>query len=291
MPAFLPPRTNHRCLIARHLKSLLIVSISLMVAANCLANETDSVKIQLHLPVNSALYPDQIAGIKADFRQMGMNNITIETVDYAHDYQQGLRAGRVGVYFAPPHFAAWAIDHHGFQALVHLSEPLSYVIAVERSLTTLFEVSDLAGKQICARKPLNLDYLLVNKVLEGSLMPAQIKIVDRVSDQMDSEKTSCEAFSISQSVFDLFEKKHPERFIKLYQTNNYPNYGLISHPKIKQSDLDKIKTYFLLNRTQRMLAPLLKEFSNSHRLVPSSAKHYPRRYWQELAPYWQASRK
>ncbi|MFT4629191.1 MAG: hypothetical protein ACI9WC_000399 [Arenicella sp.] len=291
MPAFLLPRTNHRYLIARYLKSLLILSISLMVAANGLAKNTDSARIKLHLPVNSALYPDQITEIKADFRQMELNNITIETVDYAHDYQQGLRAGRIGIYFAPPHFAAWAIDHHGFQALVHLSEPLSYVIAVERSLTTLFEVSDLAGKRICARKPLNLDYLLVNKVLQSSLMPAQIKIVDRVSDHMNSEDTLCEAFLISGPIFDQFEKKQPDRFIKLYQTDNYPNYGLISHPKIKQSDLEKIKAYFLLDRTQRMLGPLLREFAKSHRLVPSSAKHYPRRYWQDLAPYWQVSRK
>jgi hypothetical protein len=291
MSAFLPPRTNHRCLIARRLKSLLLVGVSLMVAANCLAKDIDSTKIKLYLPVNSALYPEQITEIKADFRQMGLNNITIETVDYGHNYQQGLRAGRIGIYFAPPHFAAWAIDHHGFHALVHLSEPLSYVIAVERSLTTLFEVRDLAGKRICARKPLNLDYLLVNKVLQNNLVPAQIKIVDRVSDQMDSEDTSCKAFSISRSIFDQFEKKYPERFIKLYQTNNYPNYGLISHPKIKQSDLEKTKAYFLLDRTQLMLAPLLKEFANSHRLVASSAKHYPRRYWQELVPYWQASGK
>ncbi|MFT7525343.1 MAG: hypothetical protein ACI9LY_000478 [Arenicella sp.] len=222
---------------------------------------------------------------------MGLNNISIETVDHGHNYQQGLRAGRIGIYFAPPHFAAWAIDHHGFRALVHLSEPLSYVIAVEQNRTNLFEVGFLASKRICARKPLNLDYLLINKGLENSLAPAQIKIVPRVSDQMDAEDTLCDAFSISKSVFDQFTKTQPERFIKLSQTDNYPNYGLIGHPIIQPSDLKKIKTYFLLNRTQLMLAPLLKKFANSYKLVPSSAQHHPRRYWQDLAPYWQASPK
>jgi hypothetical protein len=168
---------------------------------------------------------------------MGLNNISIETVDHGHNYQQGLRAGRIGIYFAPPHFAAWAIDHHGFRALVHLSEPLSYVIAVEQNRTNLFEVGFLASKRICARKPLNLDYLLINKGLENSLAPAQIKIVPRVSDQMDAEDTLCDAFSISKSVFDQFTKTQPERFIKLSQTDNYPNCGLIGHPIVQLSDL------------------------------------------------------
>lgn len=290
MSAIQSSRPNKNSSIARQLKSILLFVASLMAAALCLAQDIDTAKVKLHLPVSSAHYPGQIAEIRADFRQMGLNNISIETVDYAHNYQQGLRVGRLGIYFAPPHFAAWAIEHYGFQALVHLSEPLAYVIAVERNRPTLFEVSDLAGKRICTRKPLNLDYLLINKVLKDSVVPAKIEIVDRVSDQMKTDNTLCEAYSISRHVFDQFEKQDPERFIKLYQSDSYANYGLISHPSVDQSDLKKIKAYFLLDRTQLMLAPLLKEFANSHRLVRSSIKHYPRRYWQDLAPYWQVSR-
>lgn len=283
-------RPNYSYSIKMQLKSILLFVFSVLTTAICLAISPEPAKIKLHLPVNSSHYPDQVSQMRADFRRMGLNNISIETVDYDHNYQQGLRAGRLGIYFAPPHFAAWAIEHYNFQPLVHLLEPLAYVIAVQRNKPNLFEVNDLAGKRVCARKPLNLDYLLVNKILKNSVVPAEIIIVDQVLEQMKSNSTLCEAYSISRHVFDRLEKQTPERFIKLYQTDTYANYGLISHPGVDQSDLKKIRSYFLLDRTQLMLAPLLNEFAGSHRMVRSSIQHYPRRYWQDLAPYWQAFR-
>jgi hypothetical protein len=54
---------------------------------------------------------------------------------------------------------------------------------------------------------------------------------------MDTEDTLCDTFPIGKSVFDQFTKTQPERFIKLSQTDNYPNYGLIGHPIIQLSDL------------------------------------------------------
>ena len=109
--------------------------------------------------------------MRSDFDRMRLTNITIETVDHGHNYQQGLRAGRIGIYFAPPHCTAWTVDHHGFRALVHLSEPLAYIVTVEQSRTNLFEVGNLASNRICDRKPLNLDYILISKVLENSSVP------------------------------------------------------------------------------------------------------------------------
>jgi hypothetical protein len=87
------------------------------------------------------------------------------------------------------------------------TEPVSCVIAVEQNRTNLFEVGGLASKRICTRKPLNLDCLLINKVLENSLVPAQIKIVDRVSDQMDAEDTLCGPFRLV-SLFLTNSQKH-----------------------------------------------------------------------------------
>lgn len=248
--------------------------------------DSDEQLIDIYLPINSLHSSDELNRFKADLKNAGLSSLNLNTVDYWSGFQQGLRNGRIGIYFSPPHFAAWAISQHNFIPLVHIVEELAYVIAVKRNDPSIFEVSDLAGRQVCARQPLNLDYLLVTSALKESLIPADIKIMEPVSEQMKNDKTSCDAFSVSKHVFEELELQDPERFIRLHQTEKYTNYGLIAHPDLDPLLLDRIHTYFLLDRSQKLLAPLLKEYASKLKLVRSSPEDYPPQYWTSLIPYW-----
>ncbi|NNC99686.1 MAG: PhnD/SsuA/transferrin family substrate-binding protein [Gammaproteobacteria bacterium] len=221
-----------------------------------------------------------------DLISKGLTNIRIQTSDHWHSFQQGLRASRLGIYFAPPHFAAWAISKHGFKPLVRLSEPISYVIATKTAKPRIFEINDLAGRSVCSGKPLNLDYLLINRALGNRLPAATIKVVNSVEKQMRNPATLCEAFSISNHQFEKTADAVPGEFIKLYQSTNYNNYVFVAHPDVSEKQISKLQHYLLNLDSQALLSPMLLVFAAEAKLLRSSPDDYPSDYWRVLTPYW-----
>ena len=116
--------------------------------------------LTLYLPVLENDRPQMFTALDRRLQSAISSPLNLRGIDYWHGFQHGLRSGRKGLYFAPPHFAAWAIAEHDFTPLVRLSGTLRYVIAADRSNPQLFEINDLANRPICTTKPLNLDYLL-----------------------------------------------------------------------------------------------------------------------------------
>ena len=272
-------------LLISHISSIAILSAN-SEPAPLVSREQD---IKLYLPIGYEAFTTMIDSINLQMAGHGLSNIKIETTDYWHAFQQGLRAGRFGVYFAPPHFAAWAISRHGFKPLVRIPEPLSYVIAARSADRNLFEIGDLAGRKVCTSKPLNLDYLLIVNTFDVSIASAKIEIVDSVAAEMRNPMTRCEAFSLSNHLFDQFEIETPDRFIRLQQSSRYNNYALLVHPDVAENQAKALQQYFLQEQTQLLLAPMLKFFAKNAQLVRGSIDDYPPDYWQALTPYWMSA--
>lgn len=273
-------------------KKILTLWLTMLVSVSCcidsFAQQSNSKPpLRLFLPIESVNFPQLIATLENKFSEYGFNDIKVATVDDWHDYQQGLRHGRVGLYLAPPHFAAWAIEKHSFQPLLRISKPLSYVITTTRQNPTLFEVNDLAGRTVCTGNPLNLDYLLLNQVLAKSVRSAKIEIVDSVEQEMHLPETTCDAFSVSLHIFEKFTINQPNRWIRLQQSGLLNNYVLLAHPDVPPSQLSNVKAYLSSDIGQQLLSPVLNLFADGARLIPARVEDYPATYSKTLDRYWQ----
>ena len=112
----------------------------ILLSANVTAQtgQASARKIPIYLPSNSTFDAKSIKQLNVEFSKTYEFKIT----KYQRNYQQAIKNGKFGVYFAPPHFAAWLIHQHAFQPVLTLSEPLSYVIATRRDDNRIFELSD-----------------------------------------------------------------------------------------------------------------------------------------------------
>lgn len=224
--------------------------------------------------------------IQADLDSRKLSRFHVRTAIYWHDYQQGLKLGRKGVYLAPPHFAAWAVHKHNFIPLVRLNEPLSYVIASDRTDRSLFEINDLANQFICSTKPLNLDYILINSTFEKSVMAAIPITVDSAIAEMNDSESQCKAFSVSDHALRDMAREGNSKFIRLTQSPSMKNYVLISHPAIAERQRLAIKNYFLQKSTKQLLMPIASQFSQNGSWVRAKKADYPKKYFAQLEKYW-----
>lgn len=242
--------------------------------------------IELHLPIESESLLKSTELIQQALNADGLNEIEVKAVEYWQNYQHALRKGQFGIYLAAPHYAAWAVAEHNFMPIVRLAEPLKYVIATYRASPTIFEINDLHNERVCARKPLNLDYLLINRVFDKPLLAAEIISVRSVREEMLAPHTPCSGFAISDHVFEEMTRRQPGKFIRLQQGEVYNNYVMLAHPQIPQDVIQKLRAALARRGLQRALEPLLSQFARRTNLVDAQRDDYPLKYRQPLLNYW-----
>ena len=263
----------------------LLFDVGIALAQNNF-DSSNNQTIKLFLPIESKPFSSMIKSLENDLLKNNINNIEVESIDHWHAYQQGLRVGRVGFYFAPPHFTAWALSEHGFKAMLRVSDPLRYVIAAKRTNSDIFEINDLINRRICSEKAYSLSYLASGSVISKQIGSANIGIVESVEKQMTKATTNCDAFSISDHLFKKLSLRSPTRYIRLHQSIKTNNYALIAHPDIADKRIAALTKYFLKSESQELITPLLSIFSKSGSLILSKSTDYPSDYYKNLIPYW-----
>jgi len=212
--------------------------------------------------------------------------VKVQTADYWHPYQQGLRRGRVGFYLAAPHFASWAIHKHRFVPMLRLSEPLKYVIAARRDDARIFEVNDLANRVVCSQKAVNLDFILTTTALDNTLWSAQSKSVNSVPDAMKYDNQNCHAFAVSEHIFREYNLESPEKFIRLQQGDEYTNYAFLAHPDISETLQKQLMALLQTTEMTRLLSPIVNQYSSKPKLIPATLDDYPQHFIKPLTIYW-----
>ncbi|GHA04036.1 hypothetical protein GCM10008090_11660 [Arenicella chitinivorans] len=248
-----------------------------------------SEQIPLYLPYQSSQFPELSVRFDAALAAAGLTQFVTVTTDYWHPYQQGIRQGRTGVYLAAPHFVAWAHHQHNFIPFLRLSSPLQYVIATRHEDSQYFELRDLAEKNVCSTRAVNLDFLLVKAAFHGVLKPANNKFVNSVASAMEYDNQNCAAFVVSEQAFKAFNAEDPQRFIRLYQGPEYQNYAFIVHPEVPRQLALKLKKFLRTSTAMEVIAPVLSQFASKPELVPVKRKDYPGTYAEILKPYWQSN--
>jgi len=244
-------------------------------------------KLAFYLPLHSSQHPKLVSELEHALQISGLDNLKVRTADYWQGYQQGIRLGRKGVYFAAPHFAAWSINQHDFAPIVRLDEPLKYVIAIRRKNSQYFEINDLARQKVCSERALNLDYLLVNTGFDNPVLSANTVAVWSVMDEIVDQNTDCVAFAISDHAFNRLEKNKPREFIRLQQGPRFNNYTFVAHPNLNTALINKLRAFLLREDIQALMQPLFRPITTKAKLVNAYRRDYPLNYLTQLAPYWQ----
>jgi len=262
--------------------SAVLISHSLSVSSNAHSSQS----INFYLPIDSKQFPELISQLQQAFEDNGLNEINVISADYWQAYQQSIRYGRVGIYYAAPHFTAWAIEHHDFQTLLRTKGNLKYVIASQYANSNIFEIRDLVGKTVCTQSALNLDYLLVVQTFEKSLQPANIQTVTSIESELNSSETPCSAFSISEHLFSAQQIERPDKHIRLSQGPEYTNFAISIHPSLAPDYSDQLISFFQQESTLSLLEPLIKLSSNETSFTTPDNDDYPANYYAALKRYW-----
>lgn len=274
----------------KRLTHLVARQFVLAVVAFCLSGSVSNAEqidsVPLYLPTHSKQHPEMLQQFQQALLSAGFHYIEIKNSDYWQEYQQSVRNGRLGIYYAPPHFTAWLTHKHNFTPLLKVNNALKYVIASKSSDTHIFEMSDLIGRKVCSQHPLNLDYLLINQAFQKSIRSAESHHVYSVFNEMLKSQSPCSAFSISNHRYLEQALETPSKYTRLAQSEQWNNYAVSIHPSFNIDFIERF-THFLQNEeTQNILLPLLKLSSDKPKLTPSMLDDYPLEYLEILEPYW-----
>jgi hypothetical protein len=269
------------------IRCALVVACTLLLCIN--SNAIAQQNLPFYLPVSSEQFPAIAAQLEEQLAIAGLDNIEVITADYWHTYQQAIRNGRPGIYFAAPHFLAWSIHQHNFQPLLRIAEALTYVIASRRSNSNVFEINDLNQMTICTQRALNLDYLLVNTAFDNPMHSAKTRPVWSVINEMKTSQNRCAAFSISDHLFVEMELATPGKFIRLHQGEVLANFGFALHPSLIEKYASKIMELLQAEPVRSLLRPMYRQTANKANLVTASIEDYPIDYMAPLVTYWQRS--
>ena len=249
----------------------------------------DEQHLSLYIPISSKNRGRLVRELNHAAHKYALGSINVIFSDHWHQYQQGLKIGRKGVFFAPPHFSAWAVNQHGFIPLVRLYEPLSYAIVTKKSEPQFFELNDLINNDICTHKPLHINYLLTNNVFKNHYAKINIQFVESVVAEMLNETTTCNAFTTSNHIIQRWIQQGNDEYIRLYQGRTYNNYGFVAHPSIGKATLNKLQEFLLLEETQKIFRPIYQLHANDLKVIKSVAEDYPVSYIDNLINHWQTT--
>lgn len=265
---------------------LYIIKFVLLLSYASASQSEPPETIPFYLPYSATEFPNIDKKLEYALSEVGLDHFKVHSTDYWHPYQQGLRQGRTGVYFAAPHFTAWSISKNKFVPILRLKNKLQYVIVARRADSEIFEVNDLAGQTVCTQRAPNLDFLLSRTALKRAPVLARTQNVESVPQAMTSNQTSCKAFSVSRHIFEDFAKSKPFEFIRLQQSAPSKNYAFVIDRKTAIAHGLELKKFLQSSQAKSILKPLYKLYSSSPILVSTKSSDYTREDLDPLKGYW-----
>jgi hypothetical protein len=253
-------------------------------------------KIPFYLPILQNQFSDVVTAFESALVEQISENAHLKkleliTTDYRHPYQNGIRQGRLGVYFAEPHFASWLVNVHGFETLLHLSGFQQYVIVVKTSDTDLFELNDLATKTICTGSSMDMSFLMVSNSMRHNLQPVKVRQVKEVAKEMKRINQKCDGFSLSEHVFSQITTQAPFEFIRLKQSSEFSNYAYLIHPDVPRETKKNLRELLLSQKMQEIFRPVYRHFTKDPILLKGKSENYPPAQMQPLQAYWRIPEK
>lgn len=244
--------------------------------------------LTLYLPSINQSEANLAKRIEAEFRNQGLRLFRVRGTRFWHPFQNGIRSGKKGIYFAQPHMAAWAISKHNFEPVFRLHGRLNFVLAATKTNTKLFELEDLNGEVICHESGLNLGKLWLEQVLGEYQIAANRREVTNVelATQDTEESQKCDAFVLENLAYERANKAARGKYIRLAQSRFYKHNVFIAHPELTSHEKLTFKKALKSAEMKELLKPYLLTLSKWDNLVEVSEEDYSKEESSLLEPYW-----
>lgn len=244
--------------------------------------------LTLYLPAINQQDKDLAKKLETEFRRQGLELLQVRGTAFWHPYQNGIRTGKKGIYFAQPHLAAWAISQHEFEPIFRLHGRLNFVLATNKANTTLFELEDLNGKKICHESGLNLGRLWLEDVLGEYLVAANRQEVANVENTIGSaiESKDCDAFVLENRAYERANNASRGKFIRLAQSPFYNHSAFVAHPTLTHREKSKLIKALKSTPIKLLLQPYLLNLSKWENLIEVNEGDYTVNNANILKTYW-----
>ena len=292
------PQHSTNCIILLVLASKAIcLSVSLFVYHNAHGQSSKGELIPLYIPIKSNAFPNLVHDLQRALEAESITEIQVKNTDFWHPYQQGIRKGRLGVYFAQPHFAAWGISKHQFTPLYKLHGKLKYVLATDRANSSIFEITDLHDKTICREAGLTLGSVWLNQLIRRHQLAVNTREITSTRAAMASEQGNtahsesmdrghCDAYVIDDYSFEYVNSLTRGKYIRLAQSVIHQQNVFIAAPNVSQGLQVKLKQALKSKAVKRVLAPYFSTLSKWQNLQSVGPQDYGPDESRLLAPYW-----
>ena len=243
--------------------------------------------ITLYFPGINKQNPELSKQIEKALAKHEVDFISVKGTEFWHPYQNGIRTGKTGIYFAQPHMAAWLITRHNFSPIYRLHGNTSYALAVAKANTSIFELNDLNGKRICHEPGLNLGTIWLNQLMGKNQIAANPLEVSHIENYILAQNTqNCDSFVVEATAYDRVAKETRNKYTRLAQSSVYKHYALLAHPSLSKRNIDKLASALKNKDLQALLRPYFSDLSKWDNLIPIDKTDYSASDVELLAPYW-----
>ncbi len=209
-----------------------------------------------------ARFLSRVAGHKVVFREPG-NWLT---------YSQAMTEGKYDIVFDGPHFTSWRDRYLGDTPLVRIPEPFVFAVVVRRG-ERFTQLSQLAGRPVCANSPPNLGTLsLLSKFSYITRQPYLVVVHGWPASYKGLMNKRCEATVLPIANLKLYEKG--ARTVRvLYRTPVYPNQAISAGPRVPAAVQARIRAA-LLSPAGEAATRTLRQAYGARRFVPANRRDY-----------------
>jgi ABC-type phosphate/phosphonate transport system substrate-binding protein len=200
-------------------------------------------------------------------------------------YIEDMRNSKHSLLFDEPHLVSWRLEYGTHSPVVKLSGDMGFVITARRNDESIVQLSDLAGRIVCAGAPPALDGLILYEQFANPSRQPQILPTANFRDAYDQLLNErCRAAVLPTTLYEALSLGSGELRV-LFLSEAFPNWTLTADNRIPQPVLNEIRAALLDSDNQNITGVIASEIDPGKQVLRASVDEYPG-YSRLLQDFW-----
>ena len=200
-------------------------------------------------------------------------------------YIKHMRESNFHLAFDEPHLVGWRVENLQHVPLVKLDGSLDFVIITRNADDTIIQLSDLAGRTVCADAPPAMDGLILFAQFEN---PSRQPVLRRVRDPLSAYtrllKNGCRGAVLPARLYERLSRGGNQTRI-LFLSEPFPNWALSAHPELPPAVRDRVRRLLLDPENSALTRGLTEVWEGDRGLRPADETEY-RGHTHLLQNFW-----
>lgn len=158
-------------------------------------------------------------------------------------YIEDMKDSKHGLFLDEPHLVSWRVRHRSHVTLARLPGTMSFVIAARQGDDSVVQLSDIAGRPVCADEPPALDGLILFEQFDNP--GRQPRLIPTTGFEQAYEFVTtgrCVAAVLKTGLYG--DRPGARRALRiLYLSNTYPNWTLSADDRIPGDVIESIRSF------------------------------------------------